>query len=363
MTTVLFVDDEPQVLAAMRRALFAQPFEFVAAATGLEALAVLASRHIDVVVSDEQLPDITGTELLTRARAKYPRVARIILTGHANLEGTLRAINQAAVFRYLQKPCCPREIAASIRDALRVPGETREEEASLRVDFDACLTTINVVFQPIFELATLRPIAVEALARPTHPTFPTILALIAVAERLGREPEMDHAIHRVIANILPMLPPDLSVYVNVHPTTLADPRTWAPDAPLAPFMSRLVIEITERALLRSGTGLTDALAAVRNLDGRIAIDDLGAGHSALGLISTVRPDVIKLDMSLIRGLDTNPALASVVAALLDLGRRLDVPIIAEGVETEGERQTLMDLGAELVQGYLFARPAPFPLAS
>lgn len=359
MTTVLFVDDEPLVLLAMQRAFFAQPFEFLSASTGMEALAVLASHHVDVVVSDEQLPDITGTELLARTRAKHPNVVRIILTGHGNMDGTLRAINHAAVFRYLQKPCNPRDIAESIHDALQAPGDTRAEGAALRADFDACLATIQVVFQPIVDLRTLRPIAVEALARPAHPTFPTILTLIAVAERLRREPEMDHAIHRVIAKVIPQLAPDLAVYVNIHPATLADARTWAPDAALTPYRRRLVIEITERALLHAGSGLKDALAEVRRLGARIAIDDLGSGHSALAVISTIHPDVIKLDMSLIRDLDTNPSLASVVASLLDLGRRLKVPIIAEGVETEGEKQALIGLGAQFVQGYLFGRPAPF----
>ena len=116
--TVLFVDDEPQITSALKRALHKEPLRVLQAHSGAEALEILAHEPVDVIVSDEVMPGMTGSELLAQVRELYPEMVRIILTGHASLEATVRAINEGRIYRYLFKPCSERELLEVISTAL-----------------------------------------------------------------------------------------------------------------------------------------------------------------------------------------------------------------------------------------------------
>lgn len=116
---VLLVDDEARVTQALRRALRQEDYDVMTAASANEALAVLAGEKVDVIVSDEQMPGMSGSELLGVVRREYPETMRIILTGHASLEAAIRSINAAQIFRFLVKPCKGADLAATIRKALQ----------------------------------------------------------------------------------------------------------------------------------------------------------------------------------------------------------------------------------------------------
>jgi DNA-binding NtrC family response regulator len=118
MPKVLFVDDDLGVLVAFPRMLRRQPYEVRVAPSGAAALAVLASEVIDVVVSDQQMPVMCGTELLAAVGRLYPNVVRIILTGESSREGDLNLADDG-LYRVLRKPASPAEIAGTIADALR----------------------------------------------------------------------------------------------------------------------------------------------------------------------------------------------------------------------------------------------------
>jgi EAL domain-containing protein (putative c-di-GMP-specific phosphodiesterase class I) len=105
----------------------------------------------------------------------------------------------------------------------------------------------------------------------------------------------------------------------------------------------------------------ERIARLRQLGFRIAIDDIGAGYSGLNSFAMIQPDVVKLDITLVRGVDEDPVKRKLVRVLGDLCQDLGILVVAEGVETPSERDTLVSLGCDLLQGYLFARPgAPFP---
>lgn len=123
--TVLLVDDEPEVLDGLRRTLRREPYQLEATTSPLEALAILASKHVDVVVSDLDMPELPGTELVARIRRDHPEVVRILLTGDASLDSALRAINEGEVHRYLTKPWDNDELRATLRDALARLDELR----------------------------------------------------------------------------------------------------------------------------------------------------------------------------------------------------------------------------------------------
>ena len=116
---ILFVDDEPHNTKAIIRALRKEPFDILTAESGMEGLDVLANESVDIIVSDERMPGMSGSEFLARACRQYPETIRIILTGHADVNAAIRAINEGEVYRFLTKPFNPTELIVTIRQAFQ----------------------------------------------------------------------------------------------------------------------------------------------------------------------------------------------------------------------------------------------------
>jgi two-component system, probable response regulator PhcQ len=116
--TILLVDDEINVTEALKRSFRREPYTFVTATSGEAAQQILASQHVDVVVSDEQMPGMSGSEFLSKVRAQYPHTIRMILSGQASLEAAVRAINEGEVYRFFLKPCNPTDLLFTIQRAL-----------------------------------------------------------------------------------------------------------------------------------------------------------------------------------------------------------------------------------------------------
>jgi EAL domain-containing protein (putative c-di-GMP-specific phosphodiesterase class I) len=181
--------------------------------------------------------------------------------------------------------------------------------------------------------------------------------LFEAAERLGRVQELGRAIRTAVSSCIPSAPADSSIFVNLHAVELADDDLFSKGSPLSAHAGRVVLEVTERVSLHRITNLRGRVENLRTLGYRIAVDDLGAGYAGLSSFSQLEPDIAKLDMSLIRGIDTSASKESIVRAMITVCRNdLGTSVVCEGVETEAERDTLEGLGAELLQGYLFARP-------
>lgn len=116
--TVLLVDDEPNVLAGLTRVLHKEAYTILTANTAEEAARVLETRHVDLIVSDESMPGMSGTEFLARVAAEHPNIVRIVLTGHPTLSTALRALNEGKVYHFFTKPCNEIDLAITIRHAL-----------------------------------------------------------------------------------------------------------------------------------------------------------------------------------------------------------------------------------------------------
>lgn len=117
--TVLLVDDDVRVTDALVRALRREPWSFLTASSAADALAILESTPVDVIVSDERMPGLSGSEFLALARNRWPTTVRIILSGQASLDAAVRAINEGEVFRFLLKPAHPVDLAMTVRQALQ----------------------------------------------------------------------------------------------------------------------------------------------------------------------------------------------------------------------------------------------------
>jgi EAL domain-containing protein (putative c-di-GMP-specific phosphodiesterase class I) len=148
--------------------------------------------------------------------------------------------------------------------------------------------------------------------------------------------------------------------VNLHPLELSDETLATGADPLLPFAERVILEITERASLDGVSELRDVVSRVRSQGFRIAIDDLGSGYAALSSFASLEPDVVKLDMSLVRGIDSSPTKRRLVGSIAELCRDLGILVVAEGIETNTERDIVTELGCDLLQGFLLGRPTALP---
>ena len=135
-STVLFVDDDQALLNGIRRVLHQEPYAIITASDGTQALEILQAQQVDVIVSDEKMPHMDGTEFLAIAAQKYPQTVRIMLTGQADLETAVKAINQGEIYRFLTKPCSEIELGVCIRQALQhqeLLGQAHQMLGTLRI--------------------------------------------------------------------------------------------------------------------------------------------------------------------------------------------------------------------------------------
>ncbi len=216
---------------------------------------------------------------------------------------------------------------------------------------------LATVYQPIIAIRDRRIVGVEALSRFAGTPVRSPDAWFAEAASIGRGIDLEvYALRRAL-RALDSLPSNLLLTVNLSAATVLSGRV--DDDVLADIDPvRLVIEMTEHEPIADYDELAGALQPLRERGTRLAVDDAGAGYASLRHILLLRPEFIKLDISLTRGIDADPARGALAAALIDFAADVGSAIIAEGVETEQELDTLQRLGAACGQGYFFGRPAP-----
>ena len=218
---------------------------------------------------------------------------------------------------------------------------------------------LSIVYQPIVNIQGQGVVGVEALARfPSEPKqSPDVWFIDAAASGLGTE--LDLAAARAAVTVLPDLPEELDLFMNVMPETLFSPVFEELVSSLPG--DRMVLELTEHAPVHDYDHLADAIAVFRAEGFRIAVDDVGAGYSSFRHLLTVQPDVLKIDISLCRSIESDRARQVIAASIASLGRELDAMVVAEGIETPAELLTVRELGIDSAQGFCLARPAAPPL--
>jgi EAL domain-containing protein (putative c-di-GMP-specific phosphodiesterase class I) len=370
---ILIADDDQNLLRALSRTLERAGHEVIRIADGraaCEHLGELRPDDVDVVVTDITMPGADGLEVMRSAHKLDPDLPVVLMTGLPTVETAVQALERGA-YRYLLKPVDPDTLtnavanAVELRQGMRAAADTRpglsppssRVRFELGARFDHALSTLWMAFQPIVSWSERRVHAFEALVRTDEPTLARPESFFNAAEQLHRVQELGRGIRAAIARSIVNAPDGAQIFVNLHSSDLADEGLYSPTAPLAAHASRIVFEITERVSLEKVKDLKERIAALRGLGYRIAVDDLGAGYAGLSSLASLQPEVVKLDMSLVRGVDREPIKQRLVASLQTLGGPLGITMVAEGVETEAERDTLISVGCDLFQGYLFAQPA------
>jgi len=288
------------------------------------------------------------------------------------LGGASRPTSAAALLREADAACSLAKSRGG--GTVAMFDEELRDRADERLDVEAALHhavsrhELRLLYQPEVNLRTGRLVGFEALLRWEHPTLGLLAPerFMAVAEESGLVVEIGHWVLLAAARQMgawrrrwPGLV-TVSMGVNVAARQLSDPRlpdlvaqareAAEPGAPLC-------LEVTETELLASTTDATRVLSGLRRDGARVALDDLGTGYASLAYVAGFEADVLKVDRSFTAGLGNHRAQSAVVAALVSLGRSLGQDLIAEGVETIGQAQLLLEMGCEVAQGFLCGKPA------
>ena len=250
---------------------------------------------------------------------------------------------------------------ADARKRLQLASELRQALAN---------DEFRLVFQPSLELRSGRIVAVEALLRWQHPKRGLVMpdSFIPMAESLGLIRRIDEWVLRAACawirqwdreHIAP-----IRVAVNVsaswfgHPAFIEGLHTALRDYQVDP--KRLLLEITESAILRLGEGTHRTMYALHTMGVGVAIDDFGTGYSSLAYLKLPAVVCLKIDRTFITGIPRNPDDVAIVEAILAMSRSLKLYAIAEGIEDEEQHEFLLRAGCEEGQGYLYARPLEVP---
>jgi EAL domain-containing protein (putative c-di-GMP-specific phosphodiesterase class I) len=258
------------------------------------------------------------------------------------------AISQAAEARLQQ------QMAMVLLNSQPPPSQV--SNIDLADSFTRALHSLWLAFQPIVHAGSNHPFGYEVLLRSDEPSLPDPSRVLDAAEQLGRLPDIGRFVRTRAAAVLRSRPPSVCLFVNVHTEDLLDPLLLQEESPLTRVADRVVLEITERASIERVDNLQERVAQLREFGYRIALDDMGAGYANLNTLALLEPEIVKLDMSLVRGLHLNKTKQKLVRSIIQLCRDMDMLVVGEGVESVEEQDALVSLGCDLLQGFLFSTP-------
>lgn len=373
--TILVVDDDEFVRTVIATGLKDERFFVKEAETVESALFALAEGGVDAVITDILMPALTGLELLRMIRKLDMDIPVVLITGSPTLDSAVQAV-EAGAFRYLTKSAGMAEIAQTMAQAVQLGRLARwrrqallvtenpgymGDRAGLELSFEDALDGLWLAAQPIVHASDGRVFGVELLTRTVSRRFTSITSILKVAERLDRIMLLGRRV-RQMASLLD-LPRETAIFVNLHSLDLDDEELYSESNPLCQVRSQVILEVTERQALDRVRDLSGKIARLRGMGFQIAIDDMGSGYSGLNSFAVLKPDLVKVDMAIVRGLDADPYRRTLIRSLAALCKEFGIPLVAEGVETEAEKACLIGLGCDYLQGFLCGRPEALRLRS
>ncbi|MDB5641411.1 MAG: rtn, partial [Hyphomicrobiales bacterium] len=218
----------------------------------------------------------------------------------------------------------------------------------------------QIAFQPIVHLREARVWAYEALVRGAHGE-PAFAVLNQVTERNRYKFDQACRVKAIEAASERFYNADLRLSINFMPNAVYEPAACIKATMTAARrtgfdLSRIIFEFTENEPMRDTAHVTKIIDAYKEFGFMTALDDFGAGYAGLGLLARIQPDLIKIDMELLRGLDASAPRRAIIQGIVGIARELGVMVLAEGVETRAELDALAPMGIDLYQGFLFGKP-------
>ncbi len=387
-STVVIVDDEPANVALLERLLATAGVVRVHGFTNpRQAQAHCASSLPDLVLLDLHMPDLDGFAVMEALQRLVPDggfLPVLVLTADVTAETKERALaagakdfltkpfdrtevllrvanllETRALYRGLQQHNAELQANLDERTAVEREAAAEHERRQHRIDLALAPGSLTMVFQPVADLATGDVVGAEALARFACEPHRPPNEWFAEADDIGRGTELELVAIAAALDQLHQLPPATFLAVNASPATFITPEL---DALLAQHPAeRVVLELTEHTRVDDYSTLLAALDRLRRRGVRIAVDDTGAGYASFQHLLRLRPHILKLDITLTRGIDADPVRRALAAALVTFATEIGATIIAEGIEITGELTTLQHLGIPWGQGYHLARPGALPL--
>jgi EAL domain-containing protein (putative c-di-GMP-specific phosphodiesterase class I)/CheY-like chemotaxis protein len=378
--SVLIAEDDEAVRLALASLIESEPGLLLVgeAANADEAIEIARRTSPDVALIDVRMPRGGGARAARELKQCSPRTRVIALSASDDRSSVLDMLEAGSV-GYLVKggpiqtiletidraadgqSSLSAEVTGEVIDALveqlgdRRRTEDRTRQQRTRVEHvlrDAhCL---QVVGQPICALDGLSIVGIEALARFRTPPDRSPDQWFAEASEVGLRTELELAALERALERLPELSPSVFLFLNASPETLGTSAFYDLVAGVAP--GRLVIELTEHAPIDDYDLVNDAIGGVRALGVKLAIDDAGAGFASLRHILRLAPDFIKLDCTLVAGIETDRSQQALAAGLISFSEKIGATIIAEGIETRAALTALRGLGVRYGQGYHLGRP-------
>jgi EAL domain-containing protein (putative c-di-GMP-specific phosphodiesterase class I) len=216
----------------------------------------------------------------------------------------------------------------------------------------------KVVFQPIYAIPSMELFGCEALVRPTSPLFPDPPTLLAAAVQGRVCGELGRGIRAMAIEACPHLP----LFLNVHPNEFDEGFLVRPDDAIFRADKDIYLEITESVPLSHFRLCHSVLRELRHKGVSLVVDDFGSGYSNVRYIAELEPEVVKLDMEMVRGAARSPRLRKLLISVVSMCVDQGAKVVAEGIETEAELKVAIDAGVHLGQGYFLGRPSfPPPL--
>lgn len=373
--TVLVVDDEPEIVRLTSRFLNAAGIDAIGVQSGAAALAVLDSRRVDAIISDVSMPQMNGVELVQAIRKRDVDVPVIMVTGGPTVETAIEAIEQG-VYRYLIKPVAPdtliatatraialRRLAHAKDEVLKELGGSsgiQSDKLGMEAALDSALGSLWPAFQPLVSTRDRSLFGYEALLRTNEPRLPNPGAVVDAAERLHQLPRLFRTMRERSCQVLVESGIPWQMFLNLHPRDINDLGLLDPNSLVCRCAKNIVLEVTERATLDQVSDVRRRIARLREAGYRIAIDDLGAGYAGLNSFASLEPEFVKFDMALVRDIQHSEVKQRLMRVLSALCHDMGMQVVAEGIETVEERDTVIEMGCDLLQGYLLGRPNKVP---
>jgi EAL domain-containing protein (putative c-di-GMP-specific phosphodiesterase class I) len=377
---VLLADDEPALRTALTELLSHEDrVELVGtAADAEEAIRIAEENRPDVALVDVRMPEGGGPNAARGITRVSPGTRVIALSAYEDRANVLAMLRAGAV-GYLVKGTAADElvdgiatvarggtslsaevmtgVVAELATQLRREEIEREADEALRGDVERFVSGhgVWIVYQPIVDLQTRSRIGVEALARfgsiPVR--SPDRWFSDATACELGLQLEL-RTLHEALQG-LPKIHDGAFLAVNASHRAAVSPGFVER---LDGVEDRFVLEITEHEAIDDYGALGEGLAPLRERGLRVAVDDVGAGYASLRHALQLAPDMVKMDISLTRGIERDTGRRALAAALISFAEETNTTIVAEGIETVGELKVLRELGVRYGQGFHLGRPAP-----
>ena len=365
---VLAIGGDWLVESGLREVLEAK-MDVMQAADAEMAAAICRQRQFDVVIAGHKDGRESGIEALGATLTDSPSALRVLVIDDEELFLDSRGAGAAQVDYYLLHRDVKQHVEAAIDDGLArkdvnrqlllrggtamTGAYTQHVERLEKIISDGAL---QFAYQPIVHADTRLPFAEEALCRADDPLFRNPTVLFDAAIQRGAIWRLGRLVRSIAPRALEKLPPDLLLFVNLHPAEVSDPELALSVDPL--LASRIVFELTERGAIGDFDRFREHIDKLRALGFRIALDDLGAGYASLNAVALLEPDFVKIDMTIVRGIEDSLSRTRLVRRIVEFANDQGIRVIAEGVETEAEAEAIVSLGCHLMQGYLFGRPRP-----